>query len=91
MSFLTEDEKEGLQSLLKRMKNRELIILKTDKSGKLCVVSSEEYRKMGEEHTRKDMEVDRKIIIEKEKQLNGHVSSGPRYWGVGKAMGTRAG
>ena len=32
---LTEEEKEGLNSLQKRMKEKEIIILKTDKSGKI--------------------------------------------------------
>ena len=70
---LTEEEKDGLKSLQKRMREKDIIILKTDKSGKLCVTTREEYRKMGEEHTGKDEVIDRKGIIEKEKQLNGHV------------------
>ena len=36
------------------MKEQKLIIMKTDKSGKLIVISREEYMKMGEVHTRKD-------------------------------------
>ena len=43
----------------------------TDQSGKMCVISREEYMKMGEEHTKKDEKIDRKTIIEKEKQING--------------------
>jgi hypothetical protein len=34
---LTEEEKDGRKTLQKRMKEKEIIILKTDKSGKLCV------------------------------------------------------
>ena len=49
------------------------MILKTDKSGKLCVATREEYERMGHEHTKKDVEIGRKQIIEMEKQLNGHV------------------
>ena len=60
---LTEEEKEGLRSLQKRMKAKDLIILKTDKSGKLCVVSKEKYLRMGEEHTKRDMEIDRMTVI----------------------------
>ena len=76
-----------MKSLQKRMKTRDLIVLKTDKSGKLCVISSEEYLKMGEEHTKKDMEVDRKTIIDKEKQLNGHVFFWSKIWGSGESHG----
>ena len=60
---LTEDEKDGLRRLQKRMKNQEIVILKTDKSGKLCITTREEYLRMGEEHTRKVTEVDRKTVI----------------------------
>ena len=63
---LTEEEKDGLKSLQKKIKNQEIVILKTDKSGKLCVVSWEEYIRMGREHTGRDQEIDRKTIIEKE-------------------------
>ena len=70
---MTEEEKDGLKSLQKRIKNNEIVILKTDKSGKLCVATREEYERMGHEHTKKDVEIGRKQIIEMEKQLNGHV------------------
>ena len=49
---LTEEEKDGLKRLQKRIKDREVIIMKTDKSGKLCLITREEYEKMGEEHER---------------------------------------
>ena len=65
------------------MREKEIIILKTDKSGKVCVTTREEYVKMGEEHTKKDERIDRKGIIEKEKQLNGHVFFWAKMWGSG--------
>ena len=86
---LTEDEKDGLKSLQKRIKEQEIIILKTDKSGKLCVTTREEYRKMGEEHTNKDEVIDRKGIIEKERQRNGHVFFWAKMWGSGDEHGHR--
>ena len=42
------------------IKNQDIVILETDKSGKLCVVSWEEYTRMGREHTGRDQEIDRK-------------------------------
>ena len=71
-SNLTEDEKSGLKSLQKRINNRELIILKTDKSSKFAVTSEQEYLKMGQEHTSKDREITRQELIEIEENLNGH-------------------
>ena len=44
---LTEEQQRGLKSLKLRIKNKELVELKTDKSGKLCVATREEYVKMG--------------------------------------------
>ena len=36
---LTEDEKDGLRRLQKRIKEKQVVILKTDKSGKMCLVT----------------------------------------------------
>ena len=66
------------------MRDHEIVIMKTDKSGKMCVISREEYLKMGHEHTKKDEKIDRKMIIEKEKQLNGHVFFWSKIWGSGE-------
>ena len=45
--------------------------------------------KMGEEHTQRDEKIDRKGIIEKEKQLNGHVFFWAKMWGSGDGHGQR--
>ena len=69
---LTESQKTGMQSLKKRMQAGEIVILKTDKSGKLCVATMEEYIRMGQEHAGKDEIIGRKQIEEMEKEINGH-------------------
>ena len=56
---LTEEEKDGLRRLQKRIREKEVVILKTDKSGRLCLVTREEYERMGLEHTSKDTKIDR--------------------------------
>jgi hypothetical protein len=48
-------------------------------------VTKEEYIQMGMEHTKKDQEIHRKGIVEKEKQLNGHVFFWAKMWGSGEA------
>ena len=60
---MTQAEAEGLESLQKRIQKKDLIILKTDKSGKFCAVSQEEYRKMGAVHTSKDKLISMKDVI----------------------------
>ena len=83
MSNLSDSEMRGLKSLLKRIKNQELLILKTDKSGQFCVVSWSDYLEMGKVHTDKDMQVSRAEIIEIEKILNGHAVTWTKIFAVG--------
>jgi hypothetical protein len=67
-----------------------VVVLKTDKSGKMCLVTTEEYKKMGLEHTNKDQEIDGRS----EKWRNSLMdmcSSGPRSEGVGRPTTTETG
>ena len=43
---LTIEEKRGIQKLRNRIKEGEIVVLKTDKSGKLVVANKDEYLKM---------------------------------------------
>ena len=86
-SNLTKEEKEGLESLQKRIQKKEIFVCKTDKSGKFCVVSQEEYRKMGAVHTSKDKMIKMETVTEIEKQLNGHCTFWCKMWGSGEAHG----
>ena len=71
-SNLSKEELEGLESLKKKIQEKKIFICKTDKPGKFCVVSEEEYRKMGSVHTDKDEMISMKQVGEIEKHLNGH-------------------
>ena len=86
---MTEEEQEGLKSLKERIKNKELIVLKTDKSGKLCVASKEEYVKMGLVHVGKDRKIGWKEIEEMEKQINGHSIAWVKMHGRGRTTATQ--
>ena len=44
---LTKSEKRGLRKLTKRVKAGEIVVIKSDKSGKLCICSMEAYMAMG--------------------------------------------
>ena len=68
------DTKEGLESVKKRRKSGELVILPTDKSGRFCVMTLETYLKAGLVHTTKDREVSVSEIKSNQSELNGHVS-----------------
>ena len=45
-SNLTEEEEKGLKILKKRVKDKEIIILKTAKTGKFCVMDREKYKEV---------------------------------------------
>ena len=47
----------GKKKLLKRMKEQNQVLVKTDKTGKIGICSMEDYEKMGLEHVSKDEEV----------------------------------
>ena len=73
----------------KRMREGDVITMKAEKSGKMCICKREEYKAMGEKHTSKDDKVGRKEIIEIEKNLNGHVTFWAKMWGSGDSHGRR--
>ena len=81
---LTKKQKVGLAKLKKRIKDGEIVVLQTDKSGKLCITTLENYIKMGEEHTRGDKKVDAKKIEEIEREVNGHTSMWNKILNLGK-------
>ena len=87
ISNLSPQEIRGLKSLLKRIRAGEILIMKTDKSGRLMVVSVEDYLAMGEVHTRNDKPITRKEIGEIEKQLNGHSASWAKIFSTGTNHG----
>ena len=73
-SNLTKEEKEGLESVRKRRKSGELVILPTDKSGRFCVMTLKTYLEAGLVHTAKDKEASQSDIKSNQSEINGHVS-----------------
>ena len=79
-SNLSKEEQKGLKSLEKKVKERKLIVIKTDKSSRFAVCSEEAYKRMGAVHTSKDKLVNREEIIETEKILNSHCVAWAKLW-----------
>ena len=73
---LTAKDRRGLESLKRRVKEKEIIVCRTDKSGRFAVLSREQYIKAGEAHTDKDLEVELEEAEEIQRVLNGHM----RWW-----------
>ena len=86
-SNLNPAQLEGLKSLKKRIKEGDLIVLRTDKSGKLCVATRDTYVQMGMIHTEKDKKIGWKEIQEMEKQINGHSIAWAKMHNTGESHG----
>ena len=59
-SNLSHKQRLGLQSLKKKVKEKSIIVCKTDKSGKLAVVSPEIYKELGQVHIKDDKPIEYK-------------------------------
>ena len=68
-SNITKSQQIGLKSLRKRVKDKSLIIMRTDKSNKFAVTTLENYLKMGEKHISTDREISLNEIAEREQNL----------------------
>ena len=84
---LTKEEKDGLESLLKKVSDRSIIIMKTDKSSRFVATTEEEYLKMGGQHTMKDRQIGRMKVVELEKTLNNHAICWCKIWHSGENLG----
>ena len=56
-SNLTITERKGLKKLIKRVRENEIFILRTDKSGTLAAMLNEDYLKMGLSEISNDMKM----------------------------------
>ena len=69
-SNLTASEQRGLRKLRKRIANHEILVLKTDKSGKLAVINRDYYTKLGLDKCREDRRIDRESVRQIERRIN---------------------
>ena len=69
---LSKNELKGLDSLKKRIKNNELVVTTTDKSGRLAVLTEKQYVEAGECHTKKDCQIGWNEIKYLQGQINSH-------------------
>ena len=71
-------------SLRKRIKEGEIVVLQTDKSGRFAVMKLETYEQAGMKHVALDKEVDLETIKENQRKLNGHCSMWMKIFRMGK-------
>ena len=80
---LTKGQSRGLKLLKKRVKEGELVVLPTDKSGNLAVMTRGTYEEAGFSHTVKDKEVTWEEVRDAQRELNGHVSMLIKFFKIG--------
>ena len=63
------------------------MVLPTDKSGNLCVMSRSTYEKAGQKHVKNDVVVNMTNLWEAQKEINGHVAMCIKMFKIGKEWG----
>ena len=82
---LTMKEKRGVQKLKERIKEGEIVVLKTDKSGKLVICDKEEYLKMGKSKIVEDRKLERGEIKKIEEKINDHTRMITKIFNIGES------
>ena len=85
VSNLSREELKGMKSLKTRIKDAELVVVPTDKTGKFAVMSRETYEVSGGKHTRGDILAGWNKLEESQKEINGHVSMMVKCFNIGKS------
>ena len=75
-SNLTDDEIKGYKEINEGIKSKGWLLYETDKSGKLCIDTLENYKLAMSKHIEGDQEVTTKKVLSSEKSLNEHA----RMW-----------
>ena len=80
-------QRAGILKLQKRVAKGEIVIQISDKSNKLVVMKSEDYKEAVMKHVRKDVEVPWDSIPREELNLNRHTAAIRKIFSVGAAHG----
>ena len=82
---LTKQERRGKKKIKERLKEQNLVIIPTDKSGKLTLMSKDLYREAAKEHIDKDEEVEWRQVKKTEDAANRISRSIGKIFRMGKA------
>ena len=84
-SNLTKQERKGRKKIMDRMRIQDLVVIPTDKSGKLALMTKDTYREAAKEHIDKDEEVEWKQVKRTENTANRIAMSMGRILRMGQA------
>ena len=82
---LTKQEDRGLRSLIKRIKENEIVVVETDKSGKFSVMPQQTYLEAGDKHVVEDDEISEEELEKIQKRINAAVSMFIKIFKMGEA------
>ena len=82
-SNLTQSEQAGLRELREKIDKKEIVVFKTDKSGKLAVDTPENYSEAITVHTANDEEIDDSKLRKIETSMNDHLRQLNKIFEVG--------
>ena len=86
-SNIDKETRDGIRSLRRRVKSGELLIQMTDKSGKLCANTKENYVASLQPHIENDSVITLKEKIKTENNLNAHCVQLARILRIGESHG----
>ena len=84
MSNLNASERNGVNSLLKKSRNRECVLFQTDKTGIMSVDTVDNYIKSAEMHVKDDKMIDKEKYGIFEKEINAHSNFWVTMFNIGK-------
>ena len=84
---LSSREKVGLKSIQERLKNEEIVVMESDKSGRFSIIKMEEYLAAGDKHVEADKELDEKELRAVQRKLNAACSMFVKVFKVGENTG----
>ena len=84
---LTRGEMQGRTKLIKRIKEEDLVVFPTDKSGKVALMKRASYIKMASKHIANDKDVTWEEVESIEDDANRHTMAFMRIVGLGKGLG----
>ena len=84
---LSIQEKRGLKKIRQRIKEKEVVVLKTDKSGKMTIADRESYLEMGRKLNGADRKIEREELKIRERKINEHTKMWSKIINAGEAHG----
>jgi hypothetical protein len=86
---LTEEQARGLKKLAKRVKEGEIVITRTDKSERLFVSNTDDYREKGMVHVGNDKKISEEEVKKIQRRLNNLTQVWLRCFQCGATHGER--